>query len=48
MIDPELAMIIVSYSFENLLWELIIDTRKEAEFLPIKSRKRWIEKLKGD
>lgn len=48
MIDPELAMLIVSYSFENLLWELIMETGREKEFLPILSRKEWIKNLKED
>jgi len=48
MIDPELAMIIVSYMFENLLWELIIETGREEEFLGTKSRKKWVENLKEE
>lgn len=48
MIDPELAMIIVAYSFENLLWELIEETGKMKEFKDIRDRKQWIKNLKGE
>jgi len=48
MIDPELAMIIIAYSFENLLWQLIEETGEMEKFKRIKSRKKWIENLKGD
>jgi Txe/YoeB family toxin of Txe-Axe toxin-antitoxin module len=47
MVDPDLAMIIVAYSFENLLWELVLETGKEEEFIDIWSRVEWINKLKG-
>lgn len=47
MIDPELAMIIASYSFENLLWKLVEETGKVEEFKPIRSRKEWVKNLEG-
>ncbi|MBD3377433.1 hypothetical protein GF406_20565 [candidate division KSB1 bacterium] len=48
IVDPDLAMIIVAYGFENLLWELVLETGKEEEFKEIWSRVEWIKKLKGD
>ena len=47
-IDPTLAMITVSFSFENLLWRLIEETGKSDEFKYLRPRGKWIEKLKGD
>lgn len=47
-IDPELAMITVSFCFENLLWGLIEETGKADEFRCLRPRKKWIQKLKGD
>ncbi len=47
MIDSELAMIIVSYSFENFLWKLVEETGKAEEYKVLRPRKKWIENLKG-
>lgn len=47
VINSELAMIIVSYSFENFLWKLIEETGKAEEYKVVRSRRKWIENLKG-
>ena len=47
VIDPELAMIIVSYSFENFLWKIIEETGEADKYRNIRPRKIWIDKLKG-
>ena len=36
VIDPELAMIILSYSFESLLWKLIEETGRAEEYIYIR------------
>ena len=45
VIDPELSMIIISYSFENFLWKIIKETGQAEEYKNIRPRKKWIEKL---
>ncbi|MFC2165387.1 hypothetical protein ACFLT2_10390 [Acidobacteriota bacterium] len=47
-IDPELAMIIVSFCFEKFLWDLIKETDRVEEFREVRSRKKWIEMLEGN
>lgn len=47
MIDPDLAMIIVSFCFENFLWKLIEEIGRNEEFKNIRSRKKWIEELES-
>jgi len=46
-IDPELAMIAISFCFENFLWKLIEETGRVEEFKGIRRRDKWIENLKG-
>ncbi len=45
MIDTELSMIIVSYSFENFIWKIIKETGRAEEYKILRPRKKWIEKL---
>jgi len=45
VIDTELSMIIVSYSFENFLWKIIKETGRAEEYKILRPRKKWIEKL---
>lgn len=47
-IDPKLAMITISFCFENLLWNIIKETGKADEFKVLRPREKWIEKLKGN
>lgn len=47
-IDPELAMITISFSFESFLWKLIEETGRTEEFKALESRKKWIEELRGN
>lgn len=47
-IDPELAMITISFCFENLLWKVIEETGKAEEFKVLRPRLKWIKKLKGN
>jgi len=47
VIDPELAMIIISYSFENFLWKIIEETGEADKYRNIRPRRIWIDKLSG-
>jgi len=46
-IDPELAMITISFCFENFLWKLIEEAGRVEEFKDMRSRQKWIKELKG-
>jgi hypothetical protein len=45
-IDPELAMITISFCFENFLWKLIEETGRVEEFKDMRPRQKWIKELK--
>lgn len=47
-IDPALAMITISFSFENFLWNLIEETGQADVFRQLRSREKWIKKLEQD
>jgi len=40
--------ITLSFSFENLLWDLIEETGKPNEFRDLRPRVEWINKLEGE